>query len=799
MRLKFLSVIGVLSAIFAALVLLCNEIGTGNTQGVFSEEPVEQFSVFLPASTSQTVLPVKVPTRLATVRKQSSQRRNIIVINLDDADRDAVEIDWHRNTTTAAYFPSFKRLVNEGLRFGNCHVAVPLCNPSRVCLFTGQYAYKTGVRGNHSNSRKNSGAAGGFKPFRFTGPYGSNQNPHFNNEIGSWMKGSGYRTMFVGKYLHEDYEPEPGESWQTVVPPGWDDFYASFGGSYFTTPFFKNGQFSKANTSDPAKYPSLYRTDIESTDCIDLINAHLDRDDGSPFLLYFAPLACHQEVRTEMCIAEDIANCGMVANRLKTAWPNLKQLRKADFDEANVDDKPAQIRSLGRLTSEGTDPEINDYLLTDMEFRRRLLALKSVDLALGRMMATLSQRGIADDTVIILTSDNGFQLGQQRNFGKSLPYNRCTNVPLIVWSPTNFGNSNSELQHLISNIDIAPTLLDIAGAPIPEVVQGKSFLPILDGSFREPPETWRPDGVLVEGWSENTILESTIDANFTSIRFQNSVYTEWSNGDKEFYDLAVDPLQLENKYLEQSDSNKFHLANQLSALKRDLPAPLCFFRSPTQANRVFLGTARLEGIAESNGDIEDVLLQITEDTAEGIRFWNGSEWTETESSVEASIESNDSVITGWHYRFEPPLNSFRNYRVQATVAGANGGPQSQPVEESFSIDPDQPISQLIFPASDIARIGGRLNLRGWAQDDAGIRAVRLVIRNAETNKYWNGQDWQDAYILVGATLTPGVYVDWQYEFNPRKTNGSAYVTVRAISNDGRYDRPAQTKLIRWAR
>jgi arylsulfatase A-like enzyme len=799
MRLKLWLLIGGLSAVIA-VVLLCPEKGTRSSPANVSKSPLEQVSVVLSATTSETVLPVKVPTQLATFRKRSAQRQNIIVINLDDADRDAVEIDWRRNSTSGAYFPSFKRLANEGLRFGNCHVAVPLCNPSRVCLFTGQYAYKTGVRGNHSYSRKSSGADGGFKPFRFNGPFGSNQNPHFSNEIGSWMKGSGYRTMFVGKYLHEDYEPEPGESWQAVIPPGWDDFYASFGGSYFATPFFKNGQFSRANTSDPVKYPSLYRTDIESVDCIDLINAHLDRDDGSPFLLYFAPLACHQEVRTEMCLDEDIANCGMVANRLKTAWPNLKQLRRADFDEANVEDKPAQIRSLARLNNEGNDPETNDYLLTDMEFRRRLLALKSVDLALSRLMATLSQRGIADDTVIILTSDNGFQLGQQRNFGKSLPYNRCTNVPLIVWSPSNFGNNNnSELSHLISNIDIAPTLLEIAGAPIPDVVQGKSFMPILDGSFREPPENWRPNGVLVEGWSEYMALESSIDANFTSIRFQNSVYTEWSNGDKEFYDLAIDPLQLENKYLEQSDSNKFHLANQLAALKRDLPAPLCFFRSPTQATRVFLGEARLEGLAESKGDIEEVRLQITENTAEGIRFWNGSEWTANDSSVFATIESTDSMITDWHYRFGPPLNSFRNYKVRATVVGANGGPPSLPVEESFSIDPDQPFSQLIFPTSETARYGGRLNLRGWAQDDAGIRAVRLVIRNAETNKYWNGQDWQDAYILVSASVTPGVYVDWHYEFVPRKTSGSAHVMVRAISNDGRYDRPAQSTMIRWAR
>ncbi len=131
---------------------------------------------------------------------------NIIVINLDDADRDSVEIDFLRGGSYR-FLPNIDRLANEGLRFVNLHSTSPLCAPSRACFFTGQYAHKNGFKNNDPTTDFARGVTGGFQHFRDYGGFGSRELPSLQNEIGMWMKEAGYRTMLVGKYLHNGFEP----------------------------------------------------------------------------------------------------------------------------------------------------------------------------------------------------------------------------------------------------------------------------------------------------------------------------------------------------------------------------------------------------------------------------------------------------------------------------------------------------------------------------------------------------------------------------------------------------------------
>jgi arylsulfatase A-like enzyme len=729
-----------------------------------------------------------------------TQRPNIILINLDDADRECVEIDLQRKTAEP-FFPNLKRLATEGVRFTNFHSAVPICNPSRVCLFTGQNAFQTGVRCNSPRNPSSLGTLGGFQPFRMSGPFGDNQRPHIENEIGAWMKGSGYRTMFVGKFLHDEFEAGPGEEFKQLVPKGWDDFYCSFGATYFSTMFYKNGEYSFCKTADSKKYPVKYRSEIERVDLLNLVNSQLEKK-GKPFFLYYAPLAPHREETREFDLAETMDDMGMVDNRFQLFWPEAKQVRQADFDEADNSDKPSTVRQLARLQSESQDFRTNDYLSTDMDFRRRLLSLKNIDAALGDLFETLQQQGAANNTLIILTSDHGYSLGQLRHTGKCLPYDRITSVPTIAWGPGVIKAAPGDHDHLLSNIDFAPTFLDIAGTKIPSQIQGKSFWPVLNGSSTTKSVDWRPEGILVEHWEEVFAKPKPIIAAYAHLRLHNATFTQWYTGEEEFYDLTKDPLQLENAIQTLSAVQKADLRKKLQALRGAMPAPECFIAKPLLDNHVYHRVARIFGLADYKLPIREVRLQITR--SGGKEYWNGEKWTAEPAEVTAQLDSTTTILTGWQYVFEPPEDEeVQDFQIVAQAVGSDGALQKRKLQKSFAIDQHQPICQITFPdLNNIAKLYKAIKIRGSANDDSGLKKIEITIQNSQRNKFWNGNEWQSDSVFLDATLTMRnkSYCEWSYDFKPSEDKGEAFVVMRATANDGKSDEfPPQGTRIRWGK
>ncbi len=735
-------------------------------------------------------------------RPAKAHRPNIILINLDDADRDCVEIDLQRRHAEPL-FPNFKRLATEGIRFTNFHVAVPICNPSRVCLFTGQYAFQNGVRCNSPTNPNSLGTPGGFQPFRKSGPFGDPARPHIENEIGTWMKGSGYRTMFVGKFLHDEFEAGPGEDFKKLVPKGWDDFYCSFGATYFSTMFYKNGEYSFCKSADPKKYPVPYRSEIERVDALNLVNSQLQKKD-QPFFLYLAPLAPHREEAREFDRDETVDNMGMVDNRYQLLWPDLKQVRQDDFDEADNSDKPSPVKQLERLRNDSQDSRTNDYMMTDVDFRRRVLSLKNIDAALGDLFNTLQQHGAAKDTLIILTSDHGYDLGQLRHTGKSLPYHRITSVPTIAWGPGVIKAAAGDDNHLLSNIDFAPTFLEIAGAKIPSQIQGKSFWPILNGSSTAKPAEWRPEGILVEHWEEIFAKPHPLIAAYAHLRLHDSTFTQWYTGEEEYYDLTQDPLQLANSIETVSEDRKAELRKKLQALRAPMPAPESFIARPLTDNHVYHNVARISGLAEYKMPIKEVRLQITKMADPVKRFWDGQDWTVSPTEVTAQLESTATIITGWSYIFDPPGDEVvRNFQVVAQAVGSDGTLQKSKMNKSFAIDRHQPLCQLTFPdPNTIAKLYKVIKIRGSANDDSGLKKIEITIQNNQRNKFWNGKTWQVEPIFLPATLTMrnNSYCEWSYDFEPQEDNGEAFVVMRATANDGKSDDfPPEGTRIRWGK
>ncbi|MEZ6093167.1 MAG: sulfatase-like hydrolase/transferase [Pirellulaceae bacterium] len=608
-----------------------------------ANEP-ESFSYTPIASTTSRQLPIAVTAYRSPLLHQSQisggqSQPNIILINVDDADRDSVEIDFRRDLPETM-FPNLVSLANGGFRFDNVHCPSPLCGPSRASLLTGQYPHKTGIRANSSDVVNCRGVDGGFDFYRKHGPFRDSGLSYVNDDLGVWMRAAGYNTMLIGKYLHDDFTPEVGEHWSDIWPIGWENFYYSLGNRYYDFYQYQNGKVISSSTFDQEQFPNPYRTAIETNQALNLIDAHVSEQDGRPFFLYLAPISPHIESSDQRDPEELLPNMGIVDNSYKFDWPDLVQETGPDFNEEDVSDKPREIANLLPLTDTGEGYYENDFWAMNLEYRRRLLSLKSVDDMVGAIREKLVETGLANDTIIIFTSDNGHSLGQQRHYAKALPYDRITNIPMLVWGPGYFSGAEFH-KHLISQVDIAPTILEMAGAPIPEAVQGKSFLPILDGSESGPPAAWRPEGVLVEHWQRIEERHGQqIEATFKTLRLHDVSYTEWANGDREYYKLSNDPLQLRNKYDLLSDSFRGVLNHRLQRLMREQVRPESFIERPFTSQDVFFQNVKLSGVAECRGGVGEVRLFISDITEPGqIRFWNGSEWLKPQNLFWQTLRS----------------------------------------------------------------------------------------------------------------------------------------------------------------
>jgi N-acetylglucosamine-6-sulfatase len=219
------------------------------------------------------------------------------------------------------------------------------------------------------------------------------------------------------------------------------------------------------------------------------------------------------------------------------------------FNEVDVSDKPYNIRSL---------PLMNDMLIGQVEdnYRKRLESLLAVDEAVQGIWQAVEDSGDAANTILVFTSDNGYLDGEHRvPNGKVLPYEPSIRVPLIMRGPgIPIGR---HLPQQVWNGDLAPTILDWAGAAPGRTMDGESLAPIL----RDP-------GV---NWGRDVLLEGTPDGNglaFTGIRTDSFVYLEYANGEQELYDLTVDPYELDSVHLNPAYAEiRDELARRLAALR----------------------------------------------------------------------------------------------------------------------------------------------------------------------------------------------------------------------------------------
>lgn len=670
-----------------------------------------------------------------------AERPHIVLVNLDDADGALLSDEM-----LEAYYPHLRKLAAGGLRFTNMHATTPFCAPSRAALMTGQYAFHNGVKVNQPGHAGSHGFGGGYETFLARG--------HEGRELGSWLKGAGYRTMHVGKYHHAGFDFR--------VPLGWDDFTATLGARYY-------GTYRFTNRLDPAGESVVngedeYITESDALEAAALIRRHAVARPEQPFFLYIAPLAPHYPQEKDLDKMVDQSRFGDFA-------ADARLPRDPDWNEADVRDKPDHLQ-LPLLTPA-------EESLVEAEYLSRLRAIKSVDRLVGRIWSVLEDHQLAENTVFLVTSDNGYQLGHHRLTFKLDPFDRTTRVPLLVRGPGIPAGGVAD--HLLAHLDLCPTILELAGAPLPPELDGRSFVPLLHDPDGHDPATWQR-AILIENWSEKTMLNGRYPAAYTALRMPHSIFVQWANGAREYYDLADDPWQLENAY----DSLPLPFREQLQADLRSFrphdSEPLATMVEPA-GGPVVRNRVEVEGYAEDNDSVQSVGI-VLQSYRTG-QFFDGAAWQSAWARFAVPPVDRESPLTRWELvgSIAPPEGMADDlFLVTARPFDDTGRYPNEIPWTLVAIDIEPPRAGFgggSHPTVSFQEDSVRLS--GTVTENWELKQVRVVVRNG-SGAYWDGDAWQGSWAYTDAQLVADG--TWFVEF--ARQVGTYTASVRAFDTAGNF-------------
>jgi N-acetylglucosamine-6-sulfatase len=434
------------------------------------------------------VATVALAAQPQTSQPAAGPRPNFIFILIDDLRYDAMSCAGHPFVQT----PGIDRIAANGVRFTNAFVTTSLCSPSRASFLTGMYVQSHGVRTNEGDE---------LDPKWPTFPRVLRQN--------------GYETAYIGKWhMGPSSQPRPGF-----------DYWFSFRGQgvYIDPEFNENGREFQAHG---------YITDLLTDQAVKWIGQPRTK----PFCLYLA----HKAVHDNWVPAERHANLYADAKvpepasykddlSSKPQWQRVQQIRGSRFKNPAPPTIPDRLPPGPWQQRDSQHKRILNYFRT----------LAAVDDCVARLLDTLERTGQLNNTVVIFAGDNGFFMGEHGGMGdKRLAYDESMRIPLVACGP---GVPRGKLvDGMVLNIDLAPTLLDIAGAPIPPTVEGRSFKPLLD----DPTAKGR-DAFLYEYYREDWLPGIPTMLGVRTKDWKYVRYPEIKDID-ELYDLRADPIEIHN-------------------------------------------------------------------------------------------------------------------------------------------------------------------------------------------------------------------------------------------------------------
>ena len=441
--------------------------------------------------------------------------------------------------------PNLDRIAKSGVRFDRCLVPNSICGPSRATVLTGKYNHLNGFV-NNSNST--------FDPNQLTFP--------------KLLQKAGYQTAVIGKW-HLISNPTGFDFWQIL--PGQ--------GVYYNPPMIKMGEQVKMQG---------YVTDIITDVSLEWLEK---RDKSKPFLLMAQHKAPHREW------APALRHLGADKDRVYAEPPTLfddysgRGIAVRDQDmtlEKTMTDRDVKLVSPPGLTPEQQkawnayyEPRNAKYRAANLtgkdlvrwRYQRYMhdytATLRAVDESVGRLLDYLEKEGLAENTIVVYSSDQGFYLGEHGWFDKRWIFEESARTPLLVRWP-GVSKPGTVRTDMVSNLDFAETFLDAAGVPVPAEMQGRSFRPLLAG---QRPADWRTSFYYqyFEWPTPHHVRPhyGVITDRYKLVRFFGTADEYW-----ELYDRQQDPLELRSVYNDPKyAATKAELEKELTRLRTELKVP----------------------------------------------------------------------------------------------------------------------------------------------------------------------------------------------------------------------------------
>lgn len=405
---------------------------------------------------------IPVAFLLSTMALAAAQKPNILFIMADDHAWQAISA--YQESRHLIQTPNIDRLAHEGMRFDRCLVNNSLCGPSRASIITGTYSHLNGFY-NNANCR--------FDGSQVTFP--------------KLLQQAGYQTAMVGKW-HLESNPTGFDHWEILLGQG----------VYYNPPMLRDGERVKHQG---------YVTDVITDLSLDWLK---QRDPSKPFMLLCWQKAPHRNWQPALrdldfdhdrkyplpdSLFDDYAGRGLAERNQNMTIAQTMQLNYDNKLTTPPGLTPEQKRTWDAYYTPRNEAfrkqNLSGRALVEWKYNRYLHdylgCIKSVDDNVGRLLRYLDDTGLATNTIVIYSSDQGFFVGEHGWFDKRWIFQESARTPLLVRWPQviQAGSVNS---NLVANIDFAETLLAAAGLPVPDRMQGRSLLPLLRGTT---PADWR--------------------------------------------------------------------------------------------------------------------------------------------------------------------------------------------------------------------------------------------------------------------------------------------------------------------
>jgi len=444
---------------------------------------------------------------------QQAKRPNIIFIFTDDHGSQAISAYGSQINET----PNIDRIAESGMLFENCFVTNSICAPSRAVILTGKHSH---INGQTTNAHRFDGSQTTFPKL---------------------LREGGYETAMIGKW-HLKSDPTGFDYWDVLIGQG----------PYYNPTMIRNGERVKRTG---------YTTDIITDLALDWLED--GRDPEKPFLLMCQHKAPHRnwqpaprhlhlyddvEIPEPPTLVDDWSGKGTAAAQQEMTiadhmFPSdLKLQPPRNLNEEQLEQWNA---AYGPKNEAFREADLQGKDLVRWKYQRYvkdyLRCVKAVDENIGRMLDWLDESGLAENTIVIYSSDQGWFLGEHGWYDKRWMYEESLRMPLIVrWPSVTPPGSRSEA--LVQNLDFAPTFLDIAGVSVPDAMQGRSLVPLLDGTT---PDDWR-DSLYYHYYEYPAVHSVRRHYGVRTKRYKLIHF--YHLGEWELYDLQKDPDEVNNVY-----------------------------------------------------------------------------------------------------------------------------------------------------------------------------------------------------------------------------------------------------------